>query len=588
MSDLALKRTLRRCRPGSENLIVAVAFIVVSVGFVQCFAGAISVGITTDEPTHVSRTQEWISHGWYVPTTFLADGEPAAFPQATPYIYGPAFSAPAHAVNVVVGNESADAVSGSKDAYAVRHLLVALIGAATSVAVGLAVWVLTASRRFALWAAAALLAIPIWLGMSFFNMKDVPTAAGYTFFTVGLVLALGRDPDSRTSLKRGAAIAVLIAAGFFLGAGTRLALWAPLVASLITYGVLAWGKTRFGGTTRDSVNFGAITIGLVVGISALVLSYPLVFSNPMNLLLHSLTDSSNYPITGFTLTAGRLISENPPWWYLPVWGFASSPVLLFSLAIIGGGAAIWSMARSAVGGGPSLLRTLVQRRDLPIILVLQQALFLSFGSIVAGSSMFTGLRQHLYIVPAVAILAGVGACRMWEHSTRNQGGVKWRRGAAAAILSAALVVPMAEQSILFPYNYTYINPIAGLGGINDRWETDYWWASSREALSRVPGDVQPRCSAFLVPQSDPSSEPDLYACASSAGFAPYLGERKAAPTPPEPDGQDSWVIGRKRAGNIVPDYCRSEDSVTRWLRGENVVMSYVLRCNTARLVGKDR
>jgi hypothetical protein len=572
---------LRTYRPRSENVVLAVAILVISVGLVQAGAGAVSVGITTDEPTHVSRTQGWIADGWYVPTFFLVDGEPGANPGSTPYVYGPAFSASAHAVNVVLGNEPTDALADSKDAWAVRHLVAALIGVATAVAVGLAVWALTGSRRFALWGAAALLAIPIWLGMSFFNVKDIPAAAGYTFFTVGLLLALGRTPASPASLKRGAAVAALIAVGIFIGAGTRLALWAPLAASLLTFGVLALVRARFGAARRDPVGLGAVAIGLFAGIGAVVISYPSAFSQPLELLSHSLSDSADFPWTGFTLTAGRLLTENPPWWYLPVWGFASSPVLLFSLAIAGGGAAIWSMAPAAVNGGSRWLSILARRPELPIILVLQQALLLSLGSVVIGANVYTGLRQHLYILPAIAILAAVGAWRLWEHSTRTRGNgsrVKWRRRAAAVGLSAALIIPMAEQSLLFPYNYTYINPIAGIGGVNDRWETDYWWASSREGLARVPAEVLPNCSFKAARQDDPNSRPTLFPCVGPV-FAPYTGARTPDPTAAEPGAGGAWVISRKRAGNPVPEACRSEDSVTRWLRGENVVMSHVLRCN---------
>ena len=574
-----MKKKFTRPSMNSGNVMSAIALLVLIVGLVQCFSGALSVGITTDEPIQVRRTESWLSDGYYVPDSFLKDGEPTASAIGSPYVYGPAFAATAHAVNVILGNESTDTVSLSKSAWDVRHLVVALIGAITALAVGLAVWVLTASRRFALWAAAALLAIPIWLGMSFFNPKDIPTAAGYTFFTAGLVLALGRGPDARTSLRRGVAIAVLISTGFFLGPGTRLAMWAPLLASIVTFGALAWARTRFGDATRDPVSLRAVAGGLLVGIAAVVLVYPSAFSDPVRALTHSITDSSNYPSPSTTLTAGRLLSEHPPVWYLPVWAFASLPVLIYLLSLVGGVSAL-SPGHSE-GGASSRLRALARRPDLPVLLVLQQALLLPVLSILAGSSINTGLRQHLYVVPAAAILAGFGAHRLWLRASGNHGRSKWRWRFAAGALCVALVVPMTEQSLLFPYNYTYINPIAGIGGVNDRWETDYWWASSREALSRVPDDVEPACSAQLIPRSSPTSAPDLFPC-DSAIYERYLGpfatDRAAAPAPGA-DQQDLWVIGRKRSGNMVPDFCTSEDNVTRWLRGEDVVMSYVLRCD---------
>ena len=132
---------------------------------------------------------------------FLTDTGPGSVPEASPYVYGPAYSLIAHAANVVAGNESTGDVSNYAAAWETRHLVVALIGLLTAAAAGLAVWLLTASRRFALWGAAGLLAFPIWVGMSLFNPKDVPVAAGYTLFTVGLLLALGRGRRVGTTLS---------------------------------------------------------------------------------------------------------------------------------------------------------------------------------------------------------------------------------------------------------------------------------------------------------------------------------------------------------------------------------------------------
>ena len=76
---------------------------------------------------------------------------------------------------------------------------------------------------------------------------------------------------------------------------------------------------------------------------------------------------------------------------------------------------------------------------------------------------------------------------------------RWPRRIAATLISAALLIPMFEQTLLFPYNYIYVNPIAGLGGVNGRWETDFWGASSREALSKLPPSAAPYCISIPGP-----------------------------------------------------------------------------------------
>lgn len=186
--------------------VLIVGLVALIAGSVQCFRGASETGITTDEPTQLARTQSWLSDGRYVPPIFFVDGEPTDDPAASPYVYSPAFATLGHTLNVILGEEDRGNVSSSQNAWTVRHLLVASIGVFTALIAGVAVFLLSGSIRFGLWGAAALLAIPLWTGMSFFNVKDVPAAAGYTFFTTGLILAV-RLSDTSLSKPRQAGIA---------------------------------------------------------------------------------------------------------------------------------------------------------------------------------------------------------------------------------------------------------------------------------------------------------------------------------------------------------------------------------------------
>ena len=63
-------------------LILATAIVVLLAGIAQVIAGAISIGVTLDEPTHVMRLQGLIGEGWYVPPVFLTDIGPSSVPEA--------------------------------------------------------------------------------------------------------------------------------------------------------------------------------------------------------------------------------------------------------------------------------------------------------------------------------------------------------------------------------------------------------------------------------------------------------------------------------------------------------------------------
>ena len=46
-------------------------------------------------------------------------------------------------------------------------------------------------------------------------------------------------------------------------------------------------------------------------------------------------------------------------------------------------------------------------------------------------------------------------------------------------------------------------------------------------------------------------------------------------------GGEAWVVGRMRSGGRPPPACEERDNVTRMLRGERLVMAYVLSCDFA-------
>jgi len=544
-------------------LLLGVSVLVLIAGVVQLATGPERTPSTKDEPTQVSRSSNWLEVGYFVPDYLVG----TKFDN--PYVYGPAFAAVAHSFNALAGNEEWGRVTAATDAITGRHLVSAALALLAALACGLAVWFATGSRAFGLWTAAALLSIPIWTGMGFFNPKDTPAATGYTLFTVGLALALkpggrGLRPDSHDGLT-----ALLVATGFFLAVGTRLALWPALLASLLVFATLLALRGR------DAVNRGrwpAVVVGLIVGLGALIALYPVVFRQPIELLSDSISGSSEYPWAGLTLTAGQLLSENPPWWYLPVWVFASTPVLIGALALCG---TVWSVVlgwrshRNTQG-----VQSVSSDPRLGLAaLALTQLLLVPIASIVTGSTMYTGMRQHLYIAPAIAMISGLGVSYLLSQRSVVMHSAPWRGWLATGLVSLAVIAPMTEQMILFPYNYIYVNPVAGIGGVDDRWEGDYWWASAKEASDRVPEGETAFCG-----DTGPGQEFDprgLSAC--SPVFRPYPAAR-------EPDSAElvrpgeRWTLLRRRSGGRLPPACEPAGNVTRWLRGETLVISYVARC----------
>ena len=559
-----------------------IAVIVLVIGIVQLCFGALRVGVTYDEPFHVSRTKNWLSTGWFLPDEFVTeDGQPNPDdPRADTHVYGPAFSILAHSVNVILGNEGPSDVSSSREAYTVRHFVSAAVGLLGVLAVALIVWTLSGSRVFGLWAAAGLLAVPAWTGQSFFSVKDVPAASGYTMLTAGLVLACCDGPGRLTSLKGKIAIACLVAGGVALGVGARPSFLIPFACSFALFGFLRFARSRVDSWRGDGGAAFSVVMGCAIGLILVAMMYVRGIEQPWNFLVGSLFEAADYSHHTVTLTAGQLLSERPPGWYLPAWIFGSYPIALMALAILGLFAATLGSGRRT--GGTSGWKTIWKRREVAVSFVLVQAFLVLGGAAARGAVMYQGIRQHIYIVPAIAVLAGLGAHTAWRWASAHKPFAGWLKPIMVITFAFALGSPMIDQLRLFPYNYVYLNEIAGMGGVSARWETDYYLASSAEALSHVPRGVEVLCSDRLVRSWLPN-EPDYTRCNGRLWRA--IAEVRGTDVSPYADQwpDETWVLGRNRGGNKPPDFCIPFQNVVRSLRGEDVLMSYVLRCDAEAL-----
>jgi hypothetical protein len=126
-------------------------------------------------------------------------------------------------------------------------------------------------------------------------------------------------------------------------------------------------------------------------------------------------------------------------------------------------------------------------------------IFIAVFPIAAAAALhgpaFTGMRHYLFVVPALAVLAGIGFDRLVD-AARRVGAV------TAATTLATLVILLAWNASqllrLHPHQYVYFNSmVGGLEGASRRYAVDYWvniipeavdglGAYLREAAGAVP------------------------------------------------------------------------------------------------------
>jgi hypothetical protein len=166
------------------------------------------------------------------------------------------------------------------------------------------------------------------------------------------------------------------------------------------------------------------------------------------------------------------------------------------------------------------------------------------------------------VLPAIAALAAVAAARLCRVPVLGP-----------VVLIVALLAPVVDQAALFPYQHVYKNALAA--PVNDRWELDMHWVSTREALRRVPADVTVYCYTKSIRRDDGVGDPRPFrTCETYPQVAAFVGER-----PPERSDERVWVLARRYRGSPPAPGCTDAGSVTRRLRGETLTLSYVLLCD---------
>lgn len=522
------------------------------VGVVQMLVGSLQTGITIDEGYHVGHLQNFLDGGNYSSES-----------------YGPAAALIGHVVNIVLGNEAWGVVSSTPAAFAGRHLAMALLGALGVGAVALMVGVMVGSWTWSFVGGALVASMPLWVGHSMFNIKDVPAGAGYTLFTAGLVTLVVRRFSVSLRLSLGL---VLVVVGSLLGIGTRPGLWPMFVASA-TIAVAAWSIGHLlHGSRLTPTSRRRLVPGVVVGVGAFAgaLLLFLSFTELGRELSDAVTRSLDHPWSKSRRYAGLRVFNRPDAPLVFQILLSQIPAVISALFLVGTASGIVSLVRDLRRG--KALSGISQVFVIVAVTVFTPFVVLAIFSPV----LYDGIRQLLFVLPGVAVIAAIGLwgllrVALWLFESRRT--VKTVFGVALG-LSLSLVA--VDQLRLFPYNYVYVNVVAQGAGMSGAWESDYWDSSMREGIrgAVVTGDpitCGRRHETFwnISDIHDPCITISPYLTALPPSEESALGER------------EFWTIRSERElmqyGPRAPN-CFPESAVTRTLRFEPLVMSRLYRC----------
>lgn len=538
---------------------VALGFYVIAM-LAMSYWGGLATGISFPEPRHNWRMQTFLTDGYYLPGL---SGVGLDQVRGKIFVYGPAYSAIAHFANFISGNETWFSVSGTAEAYAVRHIVLATIGLVAVAAVAWTVRLATRSWRFGLLGAAILLSIAQWTGETMFNSKDVTVATGFTLITAGFVaIATQRERSDRVQFRLGIASLTL---GTFLAMGVRLGMWpAILIDLLVLCLTLFWfGDRKDSQMIRPFSKIGFVIGAVIVAYGLLAMLYPAVFLHPVEVFVGSFSSSSAFPWNGHVLTNGSQLSMPPPLSYLPLWFGAQLPLYVIFLVAAGVVHAGWRVIERI-----SKRKTVSQDTDRELtglLFVGVQLTVYPVAAVVLHATIYGGFRQLTMVLPAAAMISAIALHALWKRLETKRPPFK---SGAAALITLSLLDMGVSQALLFPHNTNYFNQVAVAGGINGRWEVDKRLLSFREAATIIPGEYRDRCGSYVAETGE------LIPCSENKFVAPFWNETDGSDfVAPLADDEYISFSNTKDAGE-----CRPYLSVTRPLYWSTLEVRTIYAC----------
>jgi hypothetical protein len=319
---------------------------------------------------------------------------------------------------------------------------------------------------------ALVMTVPLYVGMSYIDFKDMPVAAGLTMLGSGLILSRTVTPTWRAMLVG----LPLSAVGASICLGTRAGSW-PLLLGVVAGSLALYfvADLRMRQPRRIAAPLLASVGAMGVAILVLLLINPLARIDLLTWLYDSFATSRAYPGEGTILTAGvEVHSTSRPWWYVPAWLLAQLPIFT-TVAVLGGLIAVvgavfgtrWSVGRfTLVGLSPLLIQGFV----LPTLIV------------VSGATLYDGIRHLLFMIPPLAAVAAIGVATLERR--------RWSPAGMARLAPATFAVLVVAASLFanvrwYPYSYAFINPIAGWEKSRLVWELDYWGVTALEGVERL-------------------------------------------------------------------------------------------------------
>ena len=368
---------------------------------------------------------------------------------------------------------------GLTDAITAHRIPIALLAA---IAVFVVFWF--ALKNYGMFAAVTsslfLALYPRFFAHAHFNVKDVPMAALYT-----IALFLWYEATYRKSWKWS------LAAGAVLGlAGATKINAAFIPITIVLWWIIAFRDSwRVEGKIRIPKRWDLVG-GFLIAVPVTILAWPWLWSDTIAHIQGILATFANVAkgFSVFYFGQGFTSGVNVPWHYPFGYLFAVTPAIMLILAAIG----FIILCRDT--------KTLQNRASVLILVwFLVATLKISFSGLV-----YDGVRQFFDVVPAIALMAGMGAWlgfRVFHSFAKVKLSLRASQAIFIIILLLAFWPTISTMQRLHPYESSYYNEIiGGTQGAVGKFRIIYWGEPIKEGAEWLNKNAEQN-ARILMPEA---------------------------------------------------------------------------------------
>ena len=348
------------------------------------------------------------------------------------------------------------------DTYKLRHIVTHLFFLLSAFYFYKLIFLIYKKKTLAVLGFLLLVINPTIYGHSFFNSKDIPFLSMFIICFYQFAIAF-KDKKHYQFLLLG------LFTGFLINIRIMGILFVAFIIFFLVFDLLIHKKEK----NSNKKHLLLILIFFISAIITTIVTWPLLWQNPIQNFVYAFNNLSQYPWDGTTLFNGKLVSaKDLSWYYIPAWFCINTPIIYLILGFSG-------MLFFVIHTLKNLKTFNLKAIDKNNLLFLFSFLVPIFVVIVLHSVLYDTWRHLFYIYPAFILLAiyFINFCINTK--------LKW-------VVSATTIISISAVSFFivsnFPFHHVYFNQFVSWHKgeyIRKNYEMDYWGVSYNKALEYI-------------------------------------------------------------------------------------------------------